>query len=154
MVGAHFVDIKSHVVPLLVAKWPAWQKTQDQDAVQAHRPLAAAWQVSYSTLHNTWSKDTQLIRSSGTGLSSTQLSARTILCNIIPTMLLRMRKQFETLSDAAVVSEIQGTYRACSSLKVNRFCLSLYISLWVWVCGIRSGATLPKAGPYHGHDSL
>lgn len=68
MIRAHFVDIESHVVPLLVARCPAWEQAQDQDAVQAHRPLAATWQVSYSTPHNPCCKDGQFISTWGTGV--------------------------------------------------------------------------------------
>lgn len=67
MIRAHFVDIESHVLPLLVAHCPAWEQAQEQDAVQAHRPLAATWQVSYSTLHNPCCKEGQFISLWGTG---------------------------------------------------------------------------------------
>lgn len=69
MIRAHFVDIESHVVPLLIAQCPAREQAQDQDAMQAHCPLAATWSVSYSTLHNPCSKDGQFISSWETGVT-------------------------------------------------------------------------------------
>lgn len=73
MIRAYFVDKESHVVPLLVARCPACEQAQDQDAVQTHRPLAATWQVSYSTVHNPCHKDGQFISSRGTGVIQTKL---------------------------------------------------------------------------------
>lgn len=78
MIRPHFVDIESYIVPLLVAHCPAWEQTQDQDAVQAHRPLAATWQVSYSTLHYPCCKDRQFISLWGTYEISTRLPALTL----------------------------------------------------------------------------
>lgn len=52
VIRAHFVDIESHVVPLLVAHRPAREQRQDQEAVQAHRPLAAGRPASSSASHD------------------------------------------------------------------------------------------------------
>lgn len=52
MIGADFVDIESHIVPLLVARYAAREQAQDQDAVQPHCLLAATRQVSNSALHD------------------------------------------------------------------------------------------------------
>lgn len=61
MVRAHFVDIKSHIVSLLVARCPAWEQAQDQEAEHCHRPPVAARELSSSTACNTCSRDEQFV---------------------------------------------------------------------------------------------
>lgn len=57
VIRTHFVDIKSHIVSLLVARCPAWEQAQDQDPEQRHGPLEATWEGSGSTVWNPCKRD-------------------------------------------------------------------------------------------------
>lgn len=64
MIRPHFIDVKSHIVPLLVACCPAGEQAQYQDAVQLHGLLRARWEASSSTAHKNplQQKNRQIVR--------------------------------------------------------------------------------------------